>query len=142
MIDIEDFFYRFCSFPWTDLEDRPKLVSAIRLLCERIPADVYEALPTITILAPYGGKYGQVTPAPDGVMIYLSAQLEDLEQTESDFVLAHEFAHAFLGHWTREWWTQETDVSKEYLQQPSEIAADALCKRWGYEIPERRGRNA
>src|SRR5213079_2434639 len=34
-----------------------------------------------------------------GIMIYLSPKLEQQSQNEVDFVVAHEFAHAALGHY-------------------------------------------
>jgi len=77
MIDFEDFHYRFVSFPWADLEDRPKLTKALRLLCERMPADAYEELPLLTIFAPASSTHGEILPAPSGLLIYFSPGLEE-----------------------------------------------------------------
>jgi hypothetical protein len=107
-----------------------------------MPAEVYENLPLITIFAPWGLDYGRALPAPGGgsLMIYFAPGLERRPQAQSDFTVAHEFAHAALGHGTPEWFLQSQDPKKAYLEQECEIAADQLVEQWGYPIPAYRKR--
>ena len=51
MIDFDELCHRFASEPWAELDERPKLVQALRLQCERMPEDVYDLLPLL-IFAP------------------------------------------------------------------------------------------
>jgi hypothetical protein len=142
MIDFEQFVYQFVLHPWADLEDRSKLANAIKLLCQRMPEDVFDDLPGIVVFAPAPWKYGQVTPPPSGTtdtMVYFAPGLEDEPQEQSDFTVAHEFAHAFLRHHSYESMTSpEETAPSEYLEVPSEVAADRLCQQWGYTMPEYR----
>jgi hypothetical protein len=135
MIDFDDLCDCFASEPWAELDERPKLAQALRVLCERMPKEVYDELPSLLIFAPAPWKHGQVIPVPrSGLMIYFAPELEKESQAQSDFTVAHEFAHAALKHGTWDWLLQNSD-STEYLGQDSEIAAVNLVKRWGYQIP-------
>ena len=140
----EDFCDRFCSFPWTDLNERPKLARAVQKLCKRMPDNTYENLPHLTVHAPPPGIFGEVRPTPGhGLVIYFAPQLERESQKQNDFTVAHEFAHAALGHGTAEWFSQSHtgDIDNgDLCEFPCEYAADELAESWGYEIPKyRRG---
>jgi hypothetical protein len=140
VIDFYDLRDLFVSEQWADLDERPKLAQAIRLLCERMPQDVYDELPSLLILAPAAWKHGQVLPVPQGVLklvIYFAPDLEKESQAQNDYTVAHEFAHAALNHGTHEWQVQDQG-RQEYLAQHQEIAAVKLVKQWGYQIPAYR----
>jgi hypothetical protein len=138
VIDFDDLCDLFVSRKWADLDERPKLAQAIGLLCERMPQDVYDELPSLLILAPAAWKHGQVIPVPHGVLklvIYFAPDLEKESQEQNDYTVAHEFAHAALNH--HEWQVQDHGC-QEYLAQHQEIAAVKLVKQWGYQIPAYR----
>jgi len=74
--------------------------------------------------------------------IYLAPSLERQLQSDVDFTVAHEFAHAALRHHEPESLiTFSIDEAKKgYLNWNSEVAADELVAAWGHEIPKRRMR--
>ena len=144
MIDFEELVDQVVDARWTDLNDRPKLETAMKFLCERMPENVFDNLPRIVVFAPTPWtsswkEHGKVMPIPSnavGAMIYFSPYLEEQPQEYSDFTVAHEFAHAFLRHY-------ESMMSPEplnYLDGPNEIAADQLVQQWGYVLPDYRSR--
>jgi hypothetical protein len=108
---------------------REKTALAMRHLFERMPSDLLNDLAgNVRVFAPSQHCYGQVFPAGfREPMIYLSPVLENQPQAEVDFTVAHEFAHAVLGH---------TDYLK--TASTSEDDADALAASWGFTVPERR----
>jgi hypothetical protein len=142
----ESFCDRFVEYPWCDLDNRPKLRKAIDTLVERVPEDVLDGLSSILLVAPSPWQLGAAMFAPKmpedgGALVYLSPELEgDLwAQSESNHTLAHEIAHVYLKHHLpKNMNVQAADVSLPYLQLPHEQEADALVKKWGYEIPTRR----
>jgi hypothetical protein len=129
MIDFDNFVDRFCPDPWCDLDERPKLTQAIKLLCERMPQDVFDNLPQVTLFAPAQWKRGEaIHTVPsydkDAAMVYIAPHLEKMSQAGNDFTLAHEFAHVVLKH--------------HLLLVESEESADKLASQWGYKIPSYR----
>jgi hypothetical protein len=70
------------------------------------------------------------------------SSLERQSQSEVDFTVAHEFAHASLRHHEPEnlMTFSMDEARKGYLNWESEVAADELVGSWGYEIPKRRKR--
>jgi hypothetical protein len=133
MIDFNQFCDRFVCSPWADLDKRPKLVKALRMFWERVPAFEYEDLPQLTIIAPGEFDDVHVVPVPvsmpGGLMMYFAPYLERRPQDRSDFAVAHAFAQATL---------QDVGPAGDI-----EIAADGRVLFWGYEIPEyhKRKRN-
>jgi hypothetical protein len=117
---------RFIETGWVDHEDRKKTVKGI-LSLEQVPDEVFDDL-NVTFFAPSQHKFGEVYPdLPSGILIYLSPDLEQQPQEEVNFTIAHELAHAFLGH--------------QHIKRntPSiEDEADALAVKWGFILPERR----
>ncbi len=128
----EDFQYRFLETGWFD-DDRVKTVEATRRLSERMPGIVYDALPALLVMAPSQHVLGQIYPElhltrhREGVIVYLSPELESKAQEEVDFTVAHEFAHVHLGH-------------RSLRENPPTLEddADSLVQAWGYSLPERR----
>jgi IrrE N-terminal-like domain len=145
VIDFADFMDRFDSGVWCDLDERPKLRQALEALYKRMPVEVYDELPDIIIFAPAPWKNAAGFPIPkstdtEGAVIYLSPRMEEEMQEQNDFTVAHEFAHVSLRHHTFNAMGLPSCV--EYLDQPNEVAADALVKQWGYEIPAYRTKSA
>jgi hypothetical protein len=105
-------------------------------------------LPRVVVFAPDPRHYGLCITLMEGdpkgadAFIYLAPSLERLPQSDVDFTVAHEFAHAELRHHEPE--SENTfsieEAEKGYLNWDSEIAADDLVAAWGYKIPKRRKR--
>jgi hypothetical protein len=98
-----NFRYQFIETGWFDY-DRDKTIEAMRKLAERIPEDVVDNLPPLTVFAPSTVLLGRVFPmlasvTPGSVFLYLGPRLETLSQKEVDFTVAHEFAHVALRHY-------------------------------------------
>jgi len=125
---LDEMAYQFFDTGWFDPNDRPETALAMQHLIERVPDDVLDAL-DVTVFAPGPHLNGQVYPGTPSskTFIYLAPRLEDLPQQEVDFVVAHEFAHAYLNH-------------EQAAQNPSTIEdeANALAETWGFIIPARR----
>jgi len=142
------FLDTFTDSVYCDLHARPKVAKALIKLSERIPDDVVNRLPRIVVFAPNPKDYGLCIPLISGdqngcdAFIYLAPSLEHQSQTEVDFTVAHEFAHASLGHHEPEnLMTFSIDEAKKgYLNWNSEVAADQLVTEWGYKLPKRRNR--
>ena len=134
---------------YCDLDARPKTAKALIKLSERIPDNVVNDLPRIVVFAPNPDDYGSCIPlmpsksSGDDAFIYFAPSLERQSQTEVDFTVAHEFAHAALRHHEpKNLMTLSMEEAKKgYLEWESEIAADQLVAEWGYKIPKRRKRN-
>src|ERR1700756_2681170 len=100
----EAFLDTFTDSIYCDLQARPKTAKALIRLSERLPDEVANGLPRIVVFAPNPHDYGLCIPlmtgSPNGVdaLIYLAPSLERQSQTEVDFTVAHEFAHASLRH--------------------------------------------
>lgn len=92
-----------------DLVDDPRFGTAI---------DNYEAGKGWTLFMP--------TPGPPGEgsrLVVLRPKLETASESYAKYIIAHEFAHAFLRNGG---WGEITDV---------EEAADALAASWGFHQP-------
>ena len=148
MITVDAFLDTFTDSIYCDLQTRPKTAKALIRLSERIPDDVVNSLPRIVVFAPNPNDYGLCIPLiagdPNGAdaFIYLAPSLERQSQSDVDFTVAHEFAHAALRHHEPEnLMTFSIDEAKKgYLSWNSEVAADQLVAEWGYQIPKRRER--
>ena len=128
----EEFSYQFIETGWFDYDDRVKTLAAIRRVCERVPAETLEDL-NVAVFAPSQHIFGQAYPAMGPVMssktlIYLSPDLEKQTQDDADFTVAHEFAHAVLGHGA-DWTKNGPGIEDE---------ADELTVKWGFILPHRR----
>jgi IrrE N-terminal-like domain len=142
------FLDSFTDSIYCDLQARPKTAKALIKLSDRIPESVENDLPRIVVFAPNPRDYGLCIPLmagdPDGAdaFIYLAPSLERHSQTEVDFTVAHEFAHALLRHHEPEnlMTFSMDEATKGYLNWNSELAADELVAEWGYKIPKRRSR--
>lgn len=142
------FLDTFTDITYCDLQVRPKTAKALCRLAERIPDSVVNDLPRIVVFAPNPRDYGLCIPLmagePNGAdaFVYLAPSLERQSQSDVDFTVAHEFAHAALRHHEPEsLMTFSIDEAKKgYLNLNSEVAADELVAAWGYEIPKRRRR--
>jgi len=139
---LETFFYEFIDETFCDFKRRPKTVRAFKTLCERVPDSDIDELPSITVIAPHPRTpafctYGTKAEA----IIYLDYSLEKKPQTEVDFSVAHEFAHALKGHFRKENMVLTPEqVKAGYLNWNVEVEADELAATWGYTIPKRRKR--
>ena len=142
------FLDSFIDSTYCDLDVRPKTAGALIKLAERIPDNIVTDLPRIVVFAPNPHDYGSCIPlmpsnsSGEDAFIYLAPSLERQSQTEVDFTVAHEFAHAALRHHEpKNLMTFSIDEAKKgYLEWNSEIAADQLVAEWGYKIPKRRNR--
>jgi IrrE N-terminal-like domain len=138
MIDLEELIDHI-NETYCDIDERPKLRRAFAVLCEHLPEATYYELPQLIIFAPAPWKYGSVSPVPNrlnrgpvGALIYFAPALEEMSQEQSNFTVAHEFAHVALGHYKLLLSKGPTDYENV------EDGADALVKQWGYEIPAYR----
>jgi hypothetical protein len=144
----EAFLDSYTDSIYCDLDARPKTAKALIKLAERIPDDIVNDLPRIVVFAPNPDDYGLCIPLmaghPNGAdaFVYLAPSLERQSQSDVDFTVAHEFAHAALRHHKPEnLMTLSMDEAKKgYLNRNLEVAADELVAAWGYEIPKRRKR--
>ena len=142
----EAFLDTFTDSIYCDLQARPKTAKALIRLSERLLDEVVYSLPRIVVFAPNPHDYGLCIPLMAGVpndadaFIYFAPSLERQSQTEVDFTVAHEFAHASLRHHEpKNLMTFSIDeAKKDYLNWNSEVAADQLVAEWGYKIPKRR----
>jgi len=142
------FLDTFTDSIYCELRVRPKTAKALIKLSERIPDDVLNGLPRIVVFAPNPHDYGLCIPLMAGdqngadAFIYLAPSLERQSQSDVDFTVAHEFAHAALRHHEPDnLMTFSIDEAKKgYLNWDSEVAADQLVAEWGYKIPKRRQR--
>jgi hypothetical protein len=91
-----DFRYQYIETGWFDY-DRCKTIEAMWKLSQRIPHDVLNDLPPLTVFAPSSALLGHVVPVGTGncVFLYLAPKLEGKSQREVDFTVAHEFATLF-----------------------------------------------
>jgi hypothetical protein len=107
-------------------------------LLRRIPLEHLTRLPLYTkFFAPSPGLLGIVErdygrkPREVGVRIYLAPILEGLPQEVVDFTVAHEVAHAVLGHW------KFANPLKAFVLRNGvpvrELDADKLARKWGFE---------
>ncbi len=117
---------QFASYP--QLQQR--LAWVLRALPEAVQRDFVEDETFRITLEDYtpetGWKLFMACP-PSGVMVsrcvVLRAKLNETSIGFTDYVIAHEFAHAFLRNGG---WGEITDI---------ELAADALAASWGIERP-------
>jgi hypothetical protein len=128
----EDFEDSYVCFPWFEPEERERTYEAMKVLCQRMPEEDKDRIPVMIIVfapPPYqmGAEHILYWPAcPEDrhhTMLYLSPELESRPQEEVNATVAHEFAHAILGH--------DGKVSEEdpYRQ---EREADTLIATWSY----------
>ena len=142
------FLDSFTDSIYCDLDVRPKTAKALIKLSERISNNIVNDLPRIVVFAPNPDDYGSCLPLMPSdstcgdALIYLAPSLERQSQTDVDFTVAHEFAHASLRHHKPENLMSFSmdEAKKGYLNWNSEVAADELVAAWGYEIPKRRQR--
>lgn len=137
-----DFRYQYIETGWFDY-DRRKTIAAMRKISERVPDDVLDNLPPLTVFAPSAAPLGRVLPCGpgDSIFVYLSPRLESKSQTEVDFTVAHEFAHIILGHNKPGATTLPSDaVAQSHESTPSEQEADRLAESWGFAHPKARPR--
>ena len=71
-------------------------------------------------------------------LLYLSPKLEELSRSEAGSAVAHEFAHAALGHHPDKRHSPPQEDSAEYINHPSEVKADELIQQWGFSPAHRR----
>jgi hypothetical protein len=142
----EGFLDSYVAPDWFDHDERPKTMTAMREVFEKIPSEVWDEMPNLILVAPAPGIRGQVFPELDGggppiVFVYLSPELENkrVKQADVDFTVAHELAHVYLGHHqinNRD--VRAIKTTDTYLNCQPEQKADALVKSWGFVIPEYR----
>jgi len=133
----DDFWEQYIDDLMCDFDERPKTLEALKHLVERVPEDVLFDLPvSLTVFAPsaLGMALKTVT---GGAMIYLAPELEKSPQLEVDFIVAHEFAHVYLG----DYGPIEAEKDVDFYHQKAEMTADELVASWGYSIPEYRKGN-
>jgi hypothetical protein len=126
----QEFAYAHIDSGWFDC-DRTRTLHAMRTLCERMPKEAKDELPSgIIVFAPSGNVCGEARPlyTPEGPerhdhFIYLAPCLERRPQDSVDATVAHEFAHVLLGH-------GEVVDPDDPLRQERE--ADLLIQKWGY----------
>lgn len=137
-----DFRYQYIETGRFDY-DRNKTIEAMRKLSQRIPDDVLDNLPPLTVFAPSTALLGHVMPSGTGVclFLYLAPSLERKSQSEVDFTVAHEFAHVVLEHYKPGATTIPPDaVVQRHEHAPSERDADGLAESWGFARPKARRR--
>lgn len=112
--------------------DRAKTKKALWQFSGRMPEIDFDRIPThATVFAPSADTLGLVEPERKGVTIYLSPLLEKMPQSRVGSVVAHEFAHAILGHDEGESFAPDK-APRDCRELPSEMAADSLIQKWGY----------
>jgi hypothetical protein len=124
----EEFTDEYFDIGWFDQSDRPKTELALQQIYERVPHEILEEL-SVLIFAPGSHLYGQLYPnlPRDKALIYLAPHLEKESQSDVDFTVAHEFAHAHLGH-------SQSVLNSDLIEDE----ADQLTVNWGFVLPERR----
>jgi hypothetical protein len=135
-----EFRYQYIETGWFDY-DRHKTIAAMQRLSERVPSDVLDSLPPLTVFAPSRALLGHVLPCGtgDSIFVYLAPRLEMKSQREVDFTVAHEFAHIVLRHYKPCATTHTPDVAvRSHADAPSEQDADGLAVSWGFDKPTAR----
>jgi hypothetical protein len=136
---LQDFLYTYVETGWFDHE-REKTLEAMKRLWKTMPQTDIDQLPArLIVFAPAAIKLGQTYPWLDsgtreeGTLIYLAPELELMSQSEIDITVAHEFAHAVLGH--GKCGSAGTETKEALIRQadvPHEREADELITKWGY----------
>src|SRR6266566_3134480 len=100
----EEFRYNHIETGWFG-DDRPKTLAAMKQLWSAMPQSDIDRLPELLLVfAPTPYIDGEGMPFADsgiereGIFIYLSPGLEKKSQNRVNSIVAHEFAHAVLGH--------------------------------------------
>ncbi len=127
----EEFWYNYVDVGWFDVETRPKTLTAMITLSDRMPQRYKNRIPSAIVFAPSPTREGEMKllynlPCKKSFnhpFIYLSPMLESQPQPSVDSTVAHEFAHAILGHNGR--------ISAEDPYK-YEREADTLIASWGY----------
>jgi hypothetical protein len=129
IMHILEFRSRFTQEPWYEPHGRQKLDKAILLFCIRIPR----------VAPPQNGAFtGKASSLTESdAVVFIPFHFEERSQEENDFALAHQFAHAILGHHLQPQFGEWSN-DKKYFNHPSEIEADNLISSWGYKILEHR----
>lgn len=130
-MDWEEFEYEYVGYPWFEPEGRERTYKAMKVLCERMPEEDKVRIPSLIVFAPpptsWGEEHTLFHPAcsedQTTHMLYLSPELESRPQAYVNSTVAHEFAHAILGH--------NGIISAEDPYQ-HEREADTLIATWGY----------
>ncbi len=109
-----------------------KRMSALYQFLTSCPENDYQELKSLNWICyslPSDNTLGSVRDLPTtATYIYLSAQLEDLSGDWIRYVVAHEFAHARLGHIDR----PSPHKSKESVERE----ADLKAAQWGFKRPQ------
>jgi len=125
--------------PLTDpFADLPLLQERVLSVLQALPGDVQHDLVSADgfRMAVENYEHGtgwtlfMASPGPSGKgsrCVVLRPRLETASESFAKYIIAHEFAHAFLRNGG---WGEITDV---------EEAADALAASWGFHKPARRG---
>lgn len=136
---LESFTYNYIETGFVDY-DRTKTIAAMRHFAERVPQAVIDELPRILVFAPSQHIWGECYPwcetiggngemrTVEGSLVYLAPELEEREQDDVDFTVAHEFAHAILRH----------ALPGGQRGNGLEQEADALVAEWGLKVPAGR----
>lgn len=138
------FRYEYIETGWFDY-DRYKTIEAMRKLSQRVPDDVLDDLPKLTVFAPSRALLGHLMPSGtgDSLFLYLAPGLERKPQMEVDFTVAHEFAHVALGHYKPGATTISAEIIVDCHQDaPSERAADSLAECWGFTRPRAKAKGS
>jgi hypothetical protein len=131
---------------WVDRVSRPKTRRAIQAVAKRIPAKDLKRIPrTIIVFAPDPCVAAEVQVRRKNFhrvkhFLYLSPQLEVIPQSETDSIVAHEFAHLVLKNWTTAL-IARSNYGPGGALLPCEKAADDLMESWGF-APMNRARYA
>ena len=141
---LDVFIDQYTDPRWCDLGVRPKVAKAFQSLCERLPDRIFDRCPRICFFIPAPGLFGSTVLMPSGpnaedALIYLAPSLERQSQTQVDFTVAHEFAHALLRHHLpANDRLSKKELRGSYLNWKSEAAADKLALKWGFTLPAYR----
>lgn len=132
------FLEGYAQWPWFAPEARPKTFKAMKVLFDRMPKRWQEEIPFGTIVfAPNPDVWDEAIPwfqpaemprEIRGAFIYLSPELEKRSQASVNRTVAHEFAHAVLGHGGI---NGNYDMKDTGLDAEKE--ADLLIIKWGYK---------
>lgn len=109
-----------------------KRMSALYQVLTTLPENDYQELKSLNCICyylPSDNTLGSVRDLPTtATYIYLSAKLEDMTGDWIKYVVAHEFAHARLGHINRPSPHKSTEIIEE--------EADLKAAQWGFKRPQ------
>ena len=112
----------------------PAFVKPVRDVLYRLPPEVLERLvmTNVAFMAPDRSCSGLVFEAPLDLecgqfVLYLSPELLGKPKDELDFTIAHELAHAWLGHGEA--------LGDAASAEKDEREADRVAMSWGFQMP-------